>query len=128
MADKFKQIECGKDDVLSFYDNRTCKISTFTKAVYSSCASSWVTNFQEQLNNQGIKLAYVNDLYTWSNQGIDCEILNLGATKWKKGKVKIQVSGEFYAEEDEEILETSQVNQPESPLDDLRQKLNEVTQ
>ncbi|MEM9925728.1 MAG: KGK domain-containing protein [Cyanobacteria bacterium P01_D01_bin.50] len=43
------------------------------------------------------------------NEGIDCEILKLGARGWKKGKVRICV--EFCAEE------------PEYPLEDLAELL-----
>jgi len=54
----------------------------------------------------------------WFNEGINCEILKLGASSWQKGKIKInlQVSLEFCPDEPE-------IQQLESPLDDLRQIL-----
>jgi hypothetical protein len=59
--------------------------------------------------------------------GIDCEILAVGAKEWKKGKVKIKMSFEFYLEDDESddnsTMSESEINQSKSPLDDLREKL-----
>jgi hypothetical protein len=60
----------------------------------------------------------------WFNNGIDCEILNLGAKNWKKGRVKIKISVEFYVEEETDSS-NKEVSEPESPLDDLRQMLNQ---
>ena len=54
----------------------------------------------------------------WLVEGIDCEILQLGAKKWQKGKVRLKINLEFSAEEPE-------VSQPESPLDDIRQMTSE---
>jgi hypothetical protein len=48
----------------------------------------------------------------WLCEGKNCEILHLGLSSWKKGKIKINVTVEFYPDE------------PESPLDDIRQEIN----
>ncbi|NEN90887.1 MAG: KGK family protein, partial [Okeania sp. SIO3H1] len=49
--------------------------------------------------------------------------------KWKKGKFRVKINVEFYieAEEIDKIFnnENSEYIEPESPLDDLRQKFNE---
>lgn len=37
----------------------------------------------------------------WIEEGIDCEILNLGDKNWKKGKVKIKITVEFCSDEPE---------------------------
>ena len=65
----------------------------------------------------------------WFGQGIDCEILRVGAQGWKKGKMKLKlnVTIEFCPDEPE-VEETpenneSETSQPESPLDDLRRQL-----
>lgn len=54
----------------------------------------------------------------WFSEGIDCEIFQLGAKGWKKGKVRIRLSVEFLSDEPEP-------SQFESPLDDIRKKINE---
>jgi len=64
----------------------------------------------------------------WFEEGIDCEVLKLGAKDWQKGKIKIRVSLEFCPNEPD-VEETSANRQPEiskseSPLDDIRQMMN----
>ncbi|NEN93551.1 MAG: hypothetical protein F6K48_33620 [Okeania sp. SIO3H1] len=63
------------------------------------------------------------------DSGIDCEILNIGSDKWKKGKFRVKINVEFYieAEEIDKIFnnENSEYIEPESPLADLRQKFHE---
>jgi len=60
------------------------------------------------------------------NEGIDCQFLNLGAKSWKKGKVRIRINVEFYAEENnqENQIINIQNNSSDSPLDDLRKIMN----
>jgi hypothetical protein len=57
----------------------------------------------------------------WIDEGIDCEILNLGAKSWKKGKVRINVIVEFCPDEPEEM-------EPESPLDSERKLINSLSE
>lgn len=45
----------------------------------------------------------------WAGEGVPCEILQLGAKGWRKGKVRMRIELEFCPDE------------PESPLDDIRQ-------
>ncbi len=49
----------------------------------------------------------------WHSQGVRCKILKPGGY-WKKGKIKIRISLEFCPDE------------PESPLDDIRQTLKQA--
>lgn len=51
----------------------------------------------------------------FSKEGIECEVLRLGAKEWQKGKVRINL--EFCS---------NQPSQPESPLDDIRQTLKQA--
>ncbi|MFB2974681.1 KGK domain-containing protein [Microseira sp. BLCC-F43] len=65
----------------------------------------------------------------WFDDGLDCEILRPGAKGWQKGTVRIKVTLEFCPDEPE-IEETPPNEQPEiseteSPLDDLRQLINQ---
>jgi hypothetical protein len=54
--------------------------------------------------------------------GLDCQILEIGAEGWRKGKLKIVL--EFVPEEAEKT-QSSEVEQPESPLDEIRQMVDE---
>ncbi len=62
----------------------------------------------------------------WFSDGIDCELLKVGAAGWQKGKVKINlnVTLEFCPDEPEveepPASNEQEISQPESPLDDIR--------
>ena len=139
MEDSFYLSECGDDDVLSFEDT-TFKVSKFRKAVDKSFDSDLGSTLSSRLNNAGIYIAEkilkpTNDCQEyerWFKNGIDCEILNLGSKSWKKGKVRIKISVEFYVEE-QEVVETPssdklENSQPESPLEDIRRMINQDSQ
>ncbi len=70
------------------------------------------------------------NLNRWLGEGVDCETLKFGAKGWQKGKVRIRVSLEFCPDEPEveETSASNEIAQPESPLDDLRQMINQETQ
>ncbi|WLT37121.1 hypothetical protein NON20_13995 [Synechocystis sp. B12] len=55
-------------------------------------------------------------LEIWFDDGAECRILRAGADGWKKGRVKINVSVEFIPDEPE-------VNEYQSPLDEIRQEM-----
>ena len=83
----------------------------------------------QHLIEEGVNIK-LDDYVKWFGEGIDCEILQLGSTNWQKGKVKIKLSVEFYAEEDLPInnSENIKITEPESPLDDLRRLINKSSQ
>lgn len=129
MEENFYLSDCDDDDVLSFGDN-TFKASRFRRAVNQSFGSDIGSVLGRELSRQGVLIDQQILLpYTkWFNEGIDCEILNLGSRSWKKGKVRIKFNVEFY--EEQEAVETSSsdepdINEAESPLDDIRRLLNE---
>ena len=132
MEDNYYLQQCNDNDVLSFQD-QTYKVSKFKAAVNKSFDYSMGGRLNGTLTNQGIDISSASfpnsDYAKWFNEGIDCEILNLGSKTWKKGKIKIKISIEFYteAQEDEQPNNTNQpeITPPESPLDDLRQLLNQ---
>lgn len=138
MEEKFYLSDCGDDDVLSFGDN-TFKVSKFRIAVNKSFGYDIGGVLSNQLSREGVLIdqkillpsGNSKDYVRWFNEGIDCEILNLGSKSWKKGKVRIKFSVEFY--EEQEAVETPssdkpEINQPESPLDDMRRMMNEDSQ
>lgn len=127
MEDKYSLQDCGDDDVLCF-GNDTFKVGKFRKALNKSFGSSAGSSLTSELRDKGVAINVIpngnyDDYSNWFTQGIDCEILNLGSKSWKKAKVKIKISIEFYVENEE-----PEIKQPESPLDDLRQMLNQENQ
>lgn len=60
----------------------------------------------------------------WFHDGIECEILTPGKN-WRTGKVRFSL--EFLPDEPEieETPTTNEIIPPESPLDDLRQMMNQ---
>ncbi|HEY9690822.1 MAG TPA: KGK domain-containing protein [Oculatellaceae cyanobacterium] len=134
MSNKFDVIDCNDDDVLSFGD-ATFKVRRFTTAVRRAFGSSMGRTLSDGLNSQGVQIdnqivmpsGKPDDYKRWFGEGINCEILKLGYPSWKKGKVRIKVSVEFYMEEDEDKLDNQEISEPESPLDDLRRMINEQT-
>ena len=71
---------------------------------------------------------WTEDRANWFSQGVPCEVLRLDAKGWRKGKVRLAI--EFLPDEleVEETPETNEIEQPESPLDDLRQMINPENQ
>ncbi|AVH73572.1 KGK domain-containing protein [Nostoc sp. 'Lobaria pulmonaria (5183) cyanobiont'] len=126
MGDRFKPIECNNGDVLDFGDN-TYKIGKFKQAIDTSFNPTIEYKLNQELSSKGIHIKESPN-GNWFHKGIDCEILTLGSQSWKKGKVKIKISVEFYIEEEDiEITNSknSEITEPESPLDDLRRMIHE---
>ncbi len=88
-----------------------------------------ISQMKSILSQYGGNRTNVN-LNSWLDKGIDCKTLKFGAKGWQKGKVRIRVSIEFCPDEPEveETSATNEIEQPESPLDDLRQMINQQTQ
>ncbi|MCC3446129.1 MAG: hypothetical protein JGK38_18000 [Microcoleus sp. PH2017_15_JOR_U_A] len=136
MEDKFDFHNCGNDDALSF-SHAMLKIEKLKEIVNGVLSESELgETVNKSLSEQKLDIALGYDrkqgryLYEkWFGDGIDCEILRVGAQGWKKGKMKLKlnVTIEFCPDEPE-VEETpennnSETNQPESPLDDLRRQL-----
>ncbi len=72
-------------------------------------------------------------------EGKECEILRLGATKWQKGRIRTQAVIKLEKEENSKVINTQtefiiefcpdepEIIEPESPLDELRRQISEVT-
>ncbi|ABA24160.1 conserved hypothetical protein [Trichormus variabilis ATCC 29413] len=127
MEDRFKQAECNDNDVLEIGDY-TYKISKFLQAFHQANRSDLACELQQQLNENGIVIQQQHSK-TWFNEGLDCQILNIGSQGWKRGKVKFNISVEFYIEEEAEMDNNahSEISETQSPLDDLRRMINEET-
>ncbi|MFB2978667.1 KGK domain-containing protein [Microseira sp. BLCC-F43] len=59
---------------------------------------------------------WVKQKKKWLGEGVICEVMKPGGN-WQKGKVRVKITMEFCPDEP--------LNQP-SPLDDLRQKIQET--
>lgn len=129
MEDKFHLNNCGEDDVLSF-DSAMFKVCKLSKEV-NELLSEYKLGEQisKSLGSKNISINVGGKscgrdfrwfYEKWFTDGVDCEILKLGAEGWQKGKVriKLKVSLEFCPDEPE-------IAQPESPLDDIRRMMKE---
>ena len=136
MEDKFDFHNCGNEDALSF-GNAMLKVEKLKETVnrvlpenglgqtLNQFLSQQALNIDVPLTTDQTRRLYEN----WFGEGIDCEILRVGANGWKKGKMKLKlnVTIEFCPDEPE-MEETpenneSETSKPESPLDDLRRQL-----
>ncbi|MEB3178428.1 MAG: KGK domain-containing protein [Nostocaceae cyanobacterium] len=92
------------------------------KLLKNECWETLRDNWENQ--GRGVFPEFKNNL-VWFNEGVECEVLQPGKT-WQKGKFRIQITLEFCPDEPEP-QPTPELAEIESPLDDLRQKLNEIT-
>jgi hypothetical protein len=115
---------CDEDEVISL-NNKLFKLHDLKSALQKIFSQYKLEEeFNKSLNvDLGIKVIVENGRYRrlevskqqWLLDGIDCEMLQIEAKGWQKGKIKInlQVSLEFCPNEPE-------IEKIESPLDDLR--------
>ncbi|NEU72786.1 KGK domain protein [Hassallia byssoidea VB512170] len=108
----------GDDDVCYSSDNAMFKVGKLREKIKEAFRGSVQTALNDVLKSA--KLEFYTHGKDWLGDGIDCEILKIGAKGWQKGKIKIRVSVEFCPDEPE-------ITEPESPLDDIRRKINEVS-
>ncbi len=139
MEENFLLENCGDEDALLLSD-KGLKAGTLRQKITNIFQTKFEGLLIEELKSQGLEIntkEYIGSTNynyitkQWFGNGIDCEVLKIGAKGWKKGKMKITVSLEFCPDEPE-VTETPENNQPktnepESPLDDLRRMINEQT-
>jgi len=136
MKNKLDLHKCGNEDALSF-GRAMLKIEKLKETVNRVLPEYELgETLNKSLREQNLNIDIPFDARqkrlsseNWFGQGIDCEILRVGAQGWKKGKIKLKlnVTIEFCPDEPE-VEETpenneSETSQPESPLDDLRRQL-----
>lgn len=127
MSDKFELLD--SEEVLSFEIERNRNFSifslplTFTIDDFFSNIKSFIINASGTYRHKSEKIL---------NDGLEGKALRFGAKGWQKGKVRVRLVIEFCPDEpgDEEITKDNQSSSKtsESPLDDLRQKINQETQ
>lgn len=122
MNDKFEPL--GSEEVLSVKEDNKILLSQlmFTPGQLIAHIKFILTRHAGNRTNENLE--------KWLGEGVDCEALKFGANAWQEGKVRLKVSVEFCPNEPEiqETPEIEETPQPESPLDDLRQKINKETQ
>jgi hypothetical protein len=104
MSNKFQLLD-RDDDVLSFDQNRMLRVGQLKEEMgkhFSLFAKdSFNYGRMELLLEDYSKLIILNGLFNEINwqcspsEGIDCEVLRLGAQNWQKGKLTIQVVLKF---------------------------------
>lgn len=103
MEENFPLKNCSKNDVLSFR-SAICKVSQMRQALQKAFRFSVAKVLYDSLKSHGVEIdqggrvmgeAFCRYNHRWFDEGVDCEILKLGATDWQKGKVKIKVMLEF---------------------------------
>ena len=138
MEDRFELLT-SNDDVISFRNN-TFKIGEFreklSKEFHSKEQSNEISRCDSiSISGMPIALGEIN----WKSSIIDCELLRLGSQSWQKGKFRLQVHIKFRDEDGtrrqglievdlEFCFDEPPISEPESPLDDLRQMINQETQ
>ncbi len=120
MNDNFELHGCSEDDALEFSSGlyRIKKIKRIISYVFRKHLGQ---KMYELLKSEKIDITPLNksqksDPINWFNDGIDCEILRVGGKSWEKGRLMLNISLEFIPDEVENL---------ESPLDDVRQEINQ---
>lgn len=99
------------DDVLAFRDG-TVKLIKLKRALDVALSSKVPDALADALSTQKLRMeanrqfrtsgAWTQRDGSWFREGIDCEILQLGANSWKRGKIRLRVVVEFIP--DNELL------------------------
>jgi hypothetical protein len=108
---------CSNDDVIQF-SGVIHKVGQLKTAMELANQNKLPHTLLCALVEQGVKLE--NSLATKKmlDDGLDAEILKIGAKGWQKGKMRVRITLEFEPESPE-------ITEPESPLDDLRRAMND---
>ena len=104
----------GEEDVISLENNSPDNVVMYNhtlkvRDILTYCISKilQVSSFND-LQKDGYK-----PRTQWINEGLECEVLNIGSDRWKQGKVRIKITLEFCPDE-------SEIPEYESPLDESR--------
>ncbi|MBE9123204.1 KGK family protein [Tychonema sp. LEGE 07199] len=127
----------GEDDVL-LLDKATFTVRRFKELVAKKF--DYILNYIEAVEKESrnksisywMQSLSINEETTipagdinWSSpqEGIDCQILKIGAKGWQKGKLKIEVNKSFQSVKTQTSIKFCPDELPEqkSPLDDIRQ-------
>ncbi|XWK88497.1 MAG: KGK domain-containing protein [Phormidium sp.] len=127
MSNKFQLLD-RDDDVLSFEQDKMLKVGQLKEEIWQNFSLFARDSFNYgrrhlRLENYS-KLTIINGLFNEINwqcspsEGIDCEVLRLGAQNWQKGKLKIQAILKFLPPLEQQPL---QYVEPKKMYDKLRE-------
>lgn len=113
MIEKIRSLSRLSEDVLnlelrgskSLFTHPTHRVKDFIDKIKLACQHSIHENEREKL----------------FGEGIDCQLLQLGSSSWRKGRIRVCIQ---FIPESEESIEPK--NSIEFPLDEIRQTLNDV--
>ena len=104
------------DDVMAFSPDSLVNVSKVKDAITPFMKSRFLKVLTDHFHHIGIRGEFINSFDVFK-YGQNCEILQVGSNGWKKGKIRLKVSLEFIPDEPE-------INEIESPLDDISQSIN----
>lgn len=127
---KFKLLDdkSGSEDTVLSFSNSMFKIREFITAIERAFQSQGLDILKSMLSSRG---GIPGNNEEWYIQGVDCELLKPGNEGWIKGKVRIKISLELCLDdtgiEQDSVSNKPPINQPESPLDDIRRMISQDT-
>ncbi|MEQ8468245.1 KGK domain-containing protein [Coleofasciculus sp. E1-EBD-02] len=119
-------VSLSEDSLSILIAHPTFKVSEFIKAMINLLINNDnVLKYSVQQKRRDIE-----EVNGWWNEGIQCQVLTHEGKGWQNGKVRLTLE---FCPDEPEIEETStsnepEISQPESPLDDLRQRINQENQ
>ncbi len=121
--------KCNDDDVLELDNNmiKLSKLRSDLKLVSSfNQNSEALVAIAKYVKSPLLSKKDVEKLF--NDDGVDANVLRIGSQGWKKGKIKLKIVLEFCPDEPEieQVTQSNdlEMNQPESPLDDIRRMMN----
>lgn len=121
MDDKFEVFDLEDGDIVIDFDGHILKLSQLDLALSNLILDN---GHLHQLNSRldsikSRRLPSIENSENWLTNGVECQILK-PSQNWQSGKFRIKVSLEFCPDEPE-------IKEPESPLDDLRRQINDLS-
>jgi KGK domain len=106
MTNNLTPYDCGDDDVIAFGE-AMFRAGKLKKTIDQSFDGSVGRAIDQKLRQNGLEIPVrmigstrlANEHCQWFEEGINCEILDLATRRWRKGKVRVQVSVEFLLED-----------------------------
>ncbi|MFB2898021.1 KGK domain-containing protein [Aerosakkonemataceae cyanobacterium BLCC-F50] len=135
MSNRFQLLD-RDDDVLSFEQDKMLKVGQLKEEIrqnfsqFARDSFSYGRNHLRLENYSKLKLIYglFNEI-NWQcspSEGIDCEVLRLGAQNWQKGKLKIQVVLKFLSPLEQQPLQYVEAKKMDDKLREKNLTISEI--
>lgn len=110
-----------KESVIVFPQTKSMfKLYELMEAVKQSFQHKGLDDIRHRLSHRGGLPSWDEFKNSWVKDGVECEILKVNGKGWQRGKLRIKFTLEFCPDE-------AEIEEAESPLDDIRRKINEVS-